>query len=160
MLTLFIAGLLQITPALAATDASNTVEFSQQDKEWWAVQISGSGHFKRLTDSVIIDLDQLKLYVAPERKTWKSGSYRICLAYYKSATIWDKAGCSNPVVAKFTLSPGESKDLAPQQLEIPTQGYPPVENFWLVLELSSQPKRGRTYTIYAHSPKNLFKAGR
>lgn len=159
MLTLFIAGLLQVTPAATATDASNPVKFSQQDKEW-AVQISGSGHFKRSTESLIIDLDQLQLYVAPERKTWESGSYRICLAYYKSATIWDKAGCSNPVVAKFTLSPGESKDLAPQQLEIPIQGYPPLENFWLVLELSSQPKRRRTYTNYAHSQKNLFKAGR
>lgn len=156
MLVFLFSAMLQLAP----TAAASSLDFSQPDPSEWAVEITGSGTFNRSDESVAIDLHEVQLHVTPEHEPWRLDSYRVCLAYNKSFTVWAKAGCSAPITVKSTLDPGETEHVPSRRLKISTDGYPPLENFWLVLELSSPPKRGRIRTIYAHSKKNLFRSGR
>ena len=133
------------------------VTFTQASDQW-PVVLSSSGTVVARDSSVTVDLQEIRVADQPNNpNSIRYSSYRVCLAYKPSADSWDKSTCSNPVKVRVNVATGESVDLGQKTLEISTKGHPPVTDFWLVLEMISAPVRGKTYSLYAHSDRSIFK---
>ena len=147
--------LLQVGTALPPPVPVTCTQASDQ----WPVVLSSSGTVVARDSSVTVDLQNIRVADQPNNpNSIQYSSYRVCLAYKPAAGSWDKSTCSNPVKARVNVAAGESVDLGQRTLEISTKGHPPVTDFWLVLEMISAPVRGKTYTVYAHSDRSIFKS--
>ena len=134
------------------------VTFTQASDQW-PVFLSSSGTVVANDSSVTVDLQEILVTDQPNNpNSIQYSSYRVCLAYKPAAGSWDKSKCSNPVKTRVNVATGESVDLGQRTLEISTKGHPPVTDFWLVLEMVSAPVRGKTYSVYAHSDRSIFKS--
>ena len=134
------------------------VTFTQASDQWHVV-LSSRGTVVAHDSSVTVDLQEILVTDQPNNpNSIQYSSYRVCLAYKPAAGSWDKSTCSNPVKTRVNVATGESVDLGRRTLEISTKGHPPVTDFWLVLEMVSAPVRGKTYSVYAHSDRSIFKS--
>lgn len=150
----FILLLLQAT---SASFGSVPIAFTQ-DSDTWPVVLSASGTVALTSSSVKIDLSDIRVADQPTNpNSIPYTSYRVCLAYKPSVESWQKSTCSNWVNARFAVKDGESVTLPPRKIEISTKDHPPVTDFWLVLELKSVPTRGKTWSVYSHTQRTVFK---
>ena len=118
---------------------------------------NASGTAKIFDDSLEINLDELTVARSTGTSTVKLATYRVCLAYQKSDDVWDMAVCSNSKKPNIVIEPASEKAVRDVTLSIPTKGLPPLNNFWLVIELQANSRSRGIGTVHAFSRKDIFK---
>src|SRR6478672_3638034 len=153
-MSLLVTLLLQAGIALPQPVPINFTQASDQ----WPVVVSASGTVAVDKSTLIIDLQDLRVTDQPSNpSSMQYSTYRVCLAYKPAVNSWDKSTCSTPVKTRTKVEDGQSVSLPPRELEISIKDHPPIDDFWLVLEMISTPIRGKTYSVYAHSDRSVLK---
>jgi hypothetical protein len=150
--TLLLAVALQAAPVAAVP-----VTFSPEGTGW-ALISNASGTVAIADGHLDIHLEDLRISRSPNTTgTIKLTSYRVCLAYQKTETAWDMATCSEPKKLRLTVEPDSVQSIQDTDLEVSTSGLPPLDLFWLVIELES-PLKGRGIShMYSRTRKDIFK---
>jgi hypothetical protein len=144
--------------ALQTASASTTPISFSPEGTGWALVANASGTAEISNESLHIQLHDLLISRSPGTTgTIKLTSYRVCLAYQRTEAVWDMAACSKPKKVKLSVEPEGVKSIPDDSLDISIKGLPPLNLFWLVIELEA-PLRGRGIGhMYSRTRKDIFK---
>ena len=157
MLASLIVALFQVS---AGPMAEAPVAFGQGENEG-AVVVSANGTVTRSGDVLLVQLRDIKVADQPaDPSIIPYASYRACLARKKSDTSSERAGCSEPVNIRVLVDSERPVSLPNRKLTIPTASTASLDEYWLVLEMSSKPIQVRTYNAYSHSQRRIFNAAK
>jgi hypothetical protein len=149
---------LLLVAALQATTAVVVPVTFSPEGTGWALISNASGTANISDESLKIDIDQLKISRSSGTTgTIKLTSYRVCLAFQKTETVWDLASCSKPVKSKLSIKPTDVHSIAGSELEISTKDLPALNLFWLVIELEAPLKGRGVGHMYSRTRKDIFK---
>lgn len=114
----------------------------------------------RAGDALLVQLRDVKVVDQPaDPSTIPYVSYRMCLARKGSGAGWERAGCSNPVTIRVLVDSDRPVPLPNRKFTVPVAGNATLDGHWLVLEMTSKPALGRTYSAFSHSRKSIFDTG-
>ena len=128
------AKLLLVATSVFATDAPPVdVEFkARTGVTRWAVEVEGAGKAMRSDRDIVLTLDSLSFKT---RFPQEIRSYRACLAYPQSDTVWDVASCSEYVAYPLSTDSDTSTTIQPAPFRIPAKPVMRKKNAWFVIQV-------------------------
>ena len=154
-----LASLITALFATAAVSSSETqLSFGQGENEGTVV-VSANGIVAKDGGALLVQLRDIKVADQPaDPSTIPYATYRVCLVRGKPETGWERIGCSDPVSIRVMVDSERPVSLPNRKFTIPSAGDIPLDQCWLVLEMTSKPMQGRTYSAFSHSQRSIFTA--
>lgn len=141
--------LLVATSAFAADSPPVDVVFeARTGLTRWAVEVEGDGRAVRSDRDIVLTLDSLTFKT---RFPQEIRSYRACLAYAQSETVWDLAACSEYVTFRLSTDNYASTTIQPAPFLIPAKPVTRKKNAWFVIQVMTGEDAGSEASSFNHS---------